>query len=222
MAEPARRRDTMDVRISPVGLDGILGLPRPAKAGGVVLLLSAGRQPLPGCHRRDGSVLPVRHRCRTGSLLSQLSALASPETFVWSRLLDATLSSADPLAWEIHVRVERWALDEVPLPGMLVHQMLEWLYRENRLCRGNLQHRPEDHRAILPVASHACGRQHGGRDRAPGIGQALCDAMPGPDVRVLEFPGEVGVGLQHLAILVGPQAYARVWPEIISWLEAHC
>jgi polyhydroxyalkanoate synthase subunit PhaC len=34
-----------------------------------------------------------------GSLLSQLSALASPETFVWSRLLDATLSSADPLAW---------------------------------------------------------------------------------------------------------------------------
>ena len=37
MAEPARRRDTMDVRISPVGLDGILGLPRPAKAGGIVL-----------------------------------------------------------------------------------------------------------------------------------------------------------------------------------------
>ena len=35
MAEPARRRDTMDVRISPVGLDGILGLPRPA--GGIVL-----------------------------------------------------------------------------------------------------------------------------------------------------------------------------------------
>jgi polyhydroxyalkanoate synthase len=62
-----------------------------------------------------------------GSLLSQLSALASPETFVWSRLLDATLSSADALAWEVHARVERWALDEVPLPGKLVHQMLEWL-----------------------------------------------------------------------------------------------
>ena len=37
MAEPARRSDTMDVRISPVGLDGILGLPRPAKAEGIVL-----------------------------------------------------------------------------------------------------------------------------------------------------------------------------------------
>jgi putative phosphoribosyl transferase len=35
MIEPARRSDTMDVRISPIGLDGILGLPRPA--AGLVL-----------------------------------------------------------------------------------------------------------------------------------------------------------------------------------------
>jgi putative phosphoribosyl transferase len=35
MTEPARRSDTTDVRISPIGLDGILGRPRPA--GGIVL-----------------------------------------------------------------------------------------------------------------------------------------------------------------------------------------
>jgi putative phosphoribosyl transferase len=35
MSEPAARSDTADVRISPVGLDGVLGLPRPA--GGIVL-----------------------------------------------------------------------------------------------------------------------------------------------------------------------------------------
>jgi putative phosphoribosyl transferase len=35
MTEPADRSDTLDVRISPVGLDGVLGLPRPA--GGLVL-----------------------------------------------------------------------------------------------------------------------------------------------------------------------------------------
>jgi putative phosphoribosyl transferase len=35
MTEPARRSDTLDVRISPVGLDGVLGRPRPA--GGLVL-----------------------------------------------------------------------------------------------------------------------------------------------------------------------------------------
>jgi polyhydroxyalkanoate synthase len=41
-----------------------------------------------------------------GSLLSQLSAWASPETFIWSRLLDATVSIADPAACVIHARVE--------------------------------------------------------------------------------------------------------------------
>ena len=48
------------------------------------------------------------------------------------------------------------------------------------------------------------------------------DAMPGADVRILEVPGEVGVGLQHLGVLVFRQAHARVWPEIISWLKARC
>jgi polyhydroxyalkanoate synthase subunit PhaC len=46
--------------------------------------------------------------------------------------MDAALSVGDPLAMEIHARVERWALDEIPLPGKLVHQIIDWLYRENR------------------------------------------------------------------------------------------
>jgi polyhydroxyalkanoate synthase len=33
----------------------------------------------------------------------------------------------------------RWALDEVPLPGKLVHQIIDWLYRENRFCREKLK-----------------------------------------------------------------------------------
>ncbi len=64
-----------------------------------------------------------------GSLLSQLSALASPRTFLWSRLMDGALSLAEPEAAVVCARVERWTLDEVPLPGRLVRQVLEWLYR---------------------------------------------------------------------------------------------
>ena len=74
-----------------------------------------------------------------GSLLSQMSALASPDTFVWSRLTDAALSVADQTALETHARAERWALDEVPLPGKFVHQLIEWLYREDRFFRGELR-----------------------------------------------------------------------------------
>jgi polyhydroxyalkanoate synthase len=48
----------------------------------------------------------------------------------------------------------------------------------------------------------------------------FAQAMPGGAARVFEYAGESGVGLQHLAILVGRQACAHVWPEIISWIKA--
>ena len=47
------------------------------------------------------------------------------------------------------------------------------------------------------------------------------DAMPTKDVRIIEYPGETGVCLQHLGILIGREAHAQVWPEIISWLNSH-
>lgn len=46
-------------------------------------------------------------------------------------------------------------------------------------------------------------------------------AMPPEGARILEYPGEIGVCLQHLGILTGREAHARVWPQIISWLRAH-
>jgi poly[(R)-3-hydroxyalkanoate] polymerase subunit PhaC len=155
-----------------------------------------------------------------GSLLSQLSAWASPETFVWSRLLDATLSSADPLARAIHARVERWALDEVPLPRRLVHEILQSLYREDRLCRETLsigERTAVPSRLRLPTLAVVNLRDE---IAPPASVLPFIEAMRGQDVRVLDYPGEIGVGLQHLGILVGQQAYARVWPEIISWLNA--
>ena len=34
-----------------------------------------------------------------------------------------------------HARIERWALDEVALPGKLVSDIVEQLYREDRFWR---------------------------------------------------------------------------------------
>jgi polyhydroxyalkanoate synthase len=48
----------------------------------------------------------------------------------------------------------------------------------------------------------------------------FAQAMPGGAARVIDTAGESGVGLQHLAILVGCRAYAHVWPEIMSWIKA--
>jgi polyhydroxyalkanoate synthase len=100
--------------------------------------------------------------------------------------------------------------------------MLEWLYRENRLCRGTLQ---IGERIVGPSCLRlpTLAVVNTADEIAPLASvMPFLDAMAGPDIRVLEFPGEIGVGLQHLGFLVGRQAYARVWPEIISWLGARC
>ncbi len=155
-----------------------------------------------------------------GSLLSQLSALASPETFVWSRFVDAALSMTDPRAIQIHARIERWALDEVPLSGKLVGQILQWLYREDRFCRESLSIR---NRTVGP----SCLRiptlavvNTSDEVAPPESVTHFLNAMPEGNARVIEYPGEIGVCLQHLAMLVGSRAHAEIWPKIISWLAA--
>jgi poly[(R)-3-hydroxyalkanoate] polymerase subunit PhaC len=154
-----------------------------------------------------------------GSVLSYASAMASPGTFIWSRLVDAVMSIADPLAMEIHARVERWALDEAPLPGKLVHHIIDWLYRENRFCRGTLKIREKFiGPSSLSVATLAVVNT--ADDVAPPISvKPFADAVA-EKVRIIEYRGERGVCLQHLGILVGRQARALVWPEIISWLKS--
>ncbi len=154
-----------------------------------------------------------------GSLLSHMSALAAPYTFLWSRLIDAAMSIADPHAVEIHARVERWALDEVALPGKLVHQIIEWLYRENRFCRGELT---IGEKIVGPstLSTPMLAVVNTADEIAPLSSlKPFTDAMA-QNVRVITYPGEVGVCLQHLGILVGRQAQAHVWPQIISWLKS--
>jgi polyhydroxyalkanoate synthase len=156
-----------------------------------------------------------------GSLLSCIAALAAPGTFIWSRLMDAALSLTDGQALEIHALVERWSLDEVALPGKLVREIMQWLFRENRFCQGSLE-----------VCSKVVGPSslsiptlavvNTADEIAPLTSIKPCiDAMPVRDARIMEYPGETGVGLQHLGILVGRQAHARIWPEIIGWLKDH-
>jgi polyhydroxyalkanoate synthase len=155
-----------------------------------------------------------------GSFLSQVSAMASPETFIWSRLTDAADNIANPTAMDILARVEHWALDEAPLPGNLVYQIFQWLYRDDRFYRGTL---PVRGRTIGPscVRVATLAIINTADQVAPRASVApFLKAMPISDVRLIEYPSEPGIGLQHLGILAGRQAYARVWPEIVAWLRS--
>jgi polyhydroxyalkanoate synthase len=154
-----------------------------------------------------------------GSLLSHASALASPRAFIWSRLMDAAMSIADPIAMAIHARVERWALDEMPLPGKLVYQIIEWLYRENRFCSNELK---IGEKFIGPstLSVPTLAVVNSADDVAPLISLKPFAAAMAKTVQIIEYPGELGVCLQHLGILVGRHAQAHVWPEILSWLKS--
>ena len=156
-----------------------------------------------------------------GSLLSHISALASPRTFIWSRLMDALLSCTDLAAMDIHARVERWALDEVPVSGKLIRQVVESLYRANQLCRGTL----EVNGTLLGpgrLSAPTLAVVNAADELAPLMSvEPFTTAMPTHDANVITCPGELGVGLQHLAILVGRAARRHVWPQIISWCAAH-
>lgn len=166
------------------------------------------------CSPSESGIVP-------GTMLSQLSAMASPGTFVWSRIIETTRSVSDPRAMAINAMIERWALDEVALPARLARQIVEWLYRDNRLCRGAFPVRdrtvgPSDVRVpTLAVVNTA--------DEIAGLASVrpFLDAIPVRDVNLIEYPGESGVSLQHLALLVGPRAYTEVWPKIMSWVGDH-
>ena len=116
----------------------------------------------------------------------------------------------DRHALDIHARVERWALDEVALPGKLVHQIVDWLYREDRFCRGALTVRKTLLGPLsLPIPTLAVVNT--ADEVAPLASVApFTDAMPTGYASIIEYQGEVGVGVQHLGVLVGREAHARV------------
>ena len=123
--------------------------------------------------------------------------------------MDAAHSIADRHALEILARVERWALDEVALPGKLVRQIVDWLYREDRFCRGTL---PVGEAVVGPstLSAPTLAVVNAADDVAPLVSvKRFTDAMPAGNARIIECPGEAGVALQHLAILIGRRPMPR-------------
>ncbi len=161
-----------------------------------------------------------------GSLTALLSAAAVPEAFVLQRWGDMAASlwgagHGDSLAAAIHVRAERWALDELAMPGRLFEDVLERLYREDRLAAGTLE--VGGRRARLdglssPVLAvvNPPGRVVPPASVLDGLASLPRDAPR----RVLRYEGERGPALQHLGPLIGPEAHARLWPEILDWAAA--
>jgi polyhydroxyalkanoate synthase len=153
-----------------------------------------------------------------GSELSLAAVAAAPEAFLWNRWGDAFASLSDPMRHDLHMRVLRWMLDEMALPAPLLRDVLERLYRENRLRDG-----------ALAISGRRVGLAN---IRAPVLAVVESESRVVPAGSVLSalertasarretltYLSEPGVALSHVGVLVGPDAHHRLWPRLLRWL----
>lgn len=155
-----------------------------------------------------------------GSFTAALSTAATPDAFLLQRWADFGMTLGDAHAASLHSRVQRWVLDEFAMPGRLFEEVLELLYREDRLALGGLEiaGRPvslgQVRCPVLAVVNPP------GRVVPPAsILEGLAGLPQHVPCRVLYHEeAERGVALQHLGPLIGHAAHARLWPEILDWI----
>lgn len=154
-----------------------------------------------------------------GSFIDLLSVSAVPEAFLHQRYLDLSMSLSDPEALNIHARVERWTLDEFPLPPRLFQDVLVSLYREDRFASDQLQIGPRVTGISRIAAPLLAVVNPGGRVVPPESIVAALDGSPELDRLVLRYSGDRGTAIEHVGPLVSRAAHRELWPEIFSWMR---
>jgi len=155
-----------------------------------------------------------------GSFVSAISFMAAPSVFGRERIMDWLASLADAESAATHLRVERWSLDEIPLARRFVEDLIQAFYREDGFIRGTLKSKgiPAAARQIVaPVAVVA--------DRRctivpPASTLPLLETVASTDRTLLWYPGDTGVAIQHVGVLVGRQGLGTVWKQLIAWMQA--
>ena len=108
-----------------------------------------------------------------GSLLSLIATLASPGTFIWSRVIDTASSITDRHALEINARVERWTSRRGPSSwkaGAPDYPVA--LSREPLLSR-NLEGQRSACGSFQPISSSACSCNHSRRGGPACLSQTV-------------------------------------------------
>jgi polyhydroxyalkanoate synthase subunit PhaC len=154
-----------------------------------------------------------------GSLLNLISASAAPSTFHVDRYLDYMASLASREDLRTHWRVERWALDELPLPRKLFEDVVGQLYREDRFMRGELmvgsaRLHPRDIASPLFAVYEPSSRIV-----PPESVIEFHHAAGSQDKELMPYLGDTGVALKHVGALVGDSAHRYIWPQVFDWLK---
>jgi polyhydroxyalkanoate synthase subunit PhaC len=197
----------------------------PERVAGLVLLEAPVRFGAVGALGRFVAATPqARHVVKTGTIpgsFLDLSAwMAAPVAFSGARWFDSVLSlAAGPEALRLHIAVERWTLDELPMPRRLFEQVVDDLYRGDAFMRGTLEVGGRRARAAdvrSPILSVVNSRSD---IVPPAAVLPFLNAVATAEKKTLDYLGDVGVALQHVGVLVGPSAHRWLWPEILVWMR---
>lgn len=154
-----------------------------------------------------------------GSALNWTSTWADPYTYQFEPLFDSIQSCYSPAARDLHLRLRRWSLDESPMARRLFYEVMDRLYRENRFVKGTLEvsgQLADPQAIVMPVLGIVDPRS---RIVPREAIEAYRTYTRSEDLQILEYPGDQGVVMQHLGVLVGRNAHDFVWPQILRWME---
>jgi len=154
-----------------------------------------------------------------GQMMLDLWGPAPTEEAAIRRELQITPADASaplsPEERELHDRFRRWYDWTVDLPGIYYLEVVQWLYKENRLAQGTffaLGRRIDLAQVKLPMLLLA-GRD----DQIIAAEQVLAAASlvgTQPEhIKTLVAPAT------HLGLFMGRDTLARFWPDIVSWLD---
>jgi poly(3-hydroxyalkanoate) synthetase len=109
----------------------------------------------------------------------------------------------------VQQRFHRWCASTVDLPGAYYLQVVQQIFKENRIARGRIDFAD----VCVPLALLA-GRD----DEIVGTQQVFATAnlvgTPAAEVIKLEEP------CGHLSLFMGAKTLARAWPRIAGWLNS--
>lgn len=140
----------------------------------------------------------------------------------WNRASDAelvlqrTLSQEAAADRELQARFARWHDETVDLPGAYYLQVVNWIFRENRIANGTfvaLGRTVRPDQVKMPVFLLA-----GSDDEIVPAPQAMATgARLGTQAGLIE---RAVVPSSHLGLFLGGRTLATAWPRIAGWLQA--
>jgi polyhydroxyalkanoate synthase subunit PhaC len=140
-------------------------------------------------------------------LMKPVKNLSTTYRQLWEKVL---AGEADRASYQA---MAKWVAANPPFPSQAFREWITWIYKENRLARGEvfLRGRRVD---LAGIDQNLLVVTAGSDHIAPREGtEPLLDLVSSEDATHLARPGG------HIGLVAGSRAKRELWPSLVNWLE---